>query len=96
MLNNFQPALADQQPFGGFGVGASPCTGFGAGSLASQAAAVRSLPRIRRVGWASGLDPQGVNAGLASAAHQHNYTTRTSPVYKGALGPHPVREPGPV
>jgi hypothetical protein len=97
MLINAQPALADQRPLGGFGFGAFLCQGIGVGSLASEAAAVRSLPRNRRVGWAFGLNPQGVKAGTASAAHQHNYIkTRISPVYQGVLGPHPAGEPEPV
>jgi hypothetical protein len=97
MLINAQPVLADQRPLGGFGFGAFLCEGSGVGVLASEAAAMRSLPRDRRVGWAFGLNPQGVKAGLASAAHQHNYiTTRISPVSEGVLGPHPAGEPEPV
>lgn len=96
MLINVQPALADRQPLGGFGFGVLPCQGSGVGSFGNEAAAVRSLPRNRRVGWASKLSPQGAKAGLASAAHQHNYTTSISPVYRGGMGPHPAREPVPV
>jgi hypothetical protein len=98
MLINTQPALADRQPLGGFGFGAFPCPGAGVGSLANQAAAKRPQPRNRRVGWTFGLNPQSVKqAGLASAAHQHNYIkTRISPVYGGVLGPHPAGEPEPV
>jgi hypothetical protein len=96
MLTKFQPAMADRRPLGGLGFGASVC-GAGVDSLANEAVAVRHLPRIRRVGWASQLSPQGVKAGTASAAHQDNYTTRiSSPAYQGGLGPHPAREPEPV
>ena len=52
----------------------------------------RGLPLRRRTANASvcgGYQPIG-------RTHSSSYTTPTSPVVAGGVGPHPVREPGPV
>lgn len=91
MLNDIKPATAVMQPCGAFGVLAGACGG--TGSLAGELAEGRVRPAVT-------LGLHGAPAGKASAGFQQisqdKYTTRSNPVYTGALGPLTGREPKPV
>jgi hypothetical protein len=96
-VNNNTQLKAAMRPLAGFGAGAFVCVGALAGSHAGDVIASPVLPRPRWASAGSAASAQVRGGYLHTSRPQfEQQTTLIVPVIPGGVGPHPVREPGPV